>query len=694
MTTPALGTIRVDFQANLAKFVSDLDKSSNKMERWGQSVSKAVKPIETSLKGLGTKMSLTITAPLAALAIAATRAADPMGEFAQSVERLGLQAQQSLRPLGETLIGLFERARPLIEGGVRVVLTFSQAFAALPDPVKYTVVGIGAFVAILGPLAFATSAVVGTVGALGSAYTQLSFATRTSWFVLKSLGAGMAPVGKSITGGLTVPLKAALPALAAVGTGLAVVLAAATGFSLGKYFYDEFKIVQQTGAQLVLNFTKAWENIKFVALAAFPAIAIEWDVQVGRMQLRIAELVQTAADAVRELPSWLGGGADAAGSLDRVASELQSAALTRAFNAGIDTRVAKLREARDAAIAFAEEVRDASLRSIEQDFGGKDRKGGSPLDAMAADLRRAKDIVAREFPVLGQAIDSTIGRLWNGVSGLRGTVASLTGAFQQLFVLAPLPFVQTRKEAEAAARALKALEDRAKAIRDEVRTPQEVFAQRLAEAKSLAAAGLIDDQTFQRAAAKWRKELGELEKKATETFGDKIAGAIEGFSSRASDAWADFVFEGKRSFDELASAFGRMLLSMATNELAFKPLFAALGQAIGGAAGGTSQNPSGNAVNFSGQVGSTSFAGVPRVRGSVPDRAMHESAYGGAGVSVVINDHRSGGAPAQVSEGRGPDGRRTITVLIRDEVRGMVADGSLDRVMGSSYGLSRRGGGR
>ena len=63
----------------------------------------------------------------------------------------------------------------------------------------------------------------------------------------------------------------------------------------------------------------------------------------------------------------------------------------------------------------------------------------------------------------------------------------------------------------------------------------------------------------------------------------------------------------------------------------------------------------------------------------------------GGGVTVQVIDQRGSGARPEVSRGRGPDGRKLISLLIRDEVKWMMGDGSLDRAMATNYGAGRRG---
>ena len=66
------------------------------------------------------------------------------------------------------------------------------------------------------------------------------------------------------------------------------------------------------------------------------------------------------------------------------------------------------------------------------------------------------------------------------------------------------------------------------------------------------------------------------------------------------------------------------------------------------------------------------------------------SGGGDSGVSVVVNDMRSGGQQVETQEGRGPDGKRLISLTIRDEVKGQMKNGVYDPEMRSQYGATRQ----
>lgn len=95
----------------------------------------------------------------------------------------------------------------------------------------------------------------------------------------------------------------------------------------------------------------------------------------------------------------------------------------------------------------------------------------------------------------------------------------------------------------------------------------------------------------------------------------------------------------------------------------------------------------GGALGLMGEAGPEAV--MPLRRGS--DGRLGVSADGGGAVEVVINDMRSspGAERPEVSENRGPDGRRVISVMIRDEIRRQIRSGELDREMAGSYGMSR-----
>lgn len=89
-------------------------------------------------------------------------------------------------------------------------------------------------------------------------------------------------------------------------------------------------------------------------------------------------------------------------------------------------------------------------------------------------------------------------------------------------------------------------------------------------------------------------------------------------------------------------------------------------------------------LGLMGEAGPEGILPLERIGGKLGVNAA------GGGTTVQIIDQRGSGAAAQVSQSRGPDGAKVISVLIRDEVNSLLGSGSLDRSMRQNYGLSRR----
>ena len=114
------------------------------------------------------------------------------------------------------------------------------------------------------------------------------------------------------------------------------------------------------------------------------------------------------------------------------------------------------------------------------------------------------------------------------------------------------------------------------------------------------------------------------------------------------------------------------------------------GFAKGGIASGVLNGPT--AFPFSSKVGvageagdEVGFAPLRRIGGELGVAAT------GGDVMVQIVDQRGSGARPEVSSSRGDDGKKTIRILIRDEVRRGIGEGEFDKVLGSNFGLGRKG---
>lgn len=111
------------------------------------------------------------------------------------------------------------------------------------------------------------------------------------------------------------------------------------------------------------------------------------------------------------------------------------------------------------------------------------------------------------------------------------------------------------------------------------------------------------------------------------------------------------------------------------------------------AAGGIVSSPTLFAFANGGRLGLMGEAGpeaiMPLRRGA--DGKLGVAGGGGGGdVMVVVNDYRTkGGEQVGIEQSMGPDGKRMISVLIRDEVRRAFRNGEMDRDMSNNFGATR-----
>jgi len=304
--------------------------------------------------------------------------------------------------------------------------------------------------------------------------------------------------------------------------------------------------------------------------------------------------------------------------------------------------------------------------------------------------------------------------------------------------------IEARNKAEQEAIKLR---EKGEALTRSLRTAEEAYKAELAELNELLSAGAISQETFARAtedaydrmlraSQDWSagviralRDYGREAGDAARQFEDVTSSALKA----SEDAWVEWARTGKLSVGDFFSTLEEAALRAAYRLLIFKPMESFLEGLIGsfsfdffGSSGGSSTAPildapaygtGGYAVAHSGGViGRTPlprrsvdprvFDGAPRfhggglVAGEVPVIARQGEVIGwprqmreafGSEVVVQVIDQRSSGARPEVSSERGPDGKRLIRVLIRDEVNRGIAQGAFDQTMSSAYGINRRG---
>ncbi|MCK6475320.1 MAG: hypothetical protein L6Q35_00645 [Phycisphaerales bacterium] len=661
----SIGKLQIDFVANLAGFVSAVNKATSKVDQFAKATTERLRKVDAGLQQLGSKMTLKVTAPLLALAAVSVKAADQNKKFADTLERVGLQAQAAMKPLGRVLIDMFEQARPTIERGIALINGLALEFERLEPQTKRMIVMAGAIAAAIGPALLALSALGTIAKGVASAFALATTATQAFVGVLPALTKGLLAVG-----------------------------AAWGGWNIGGWLYDNFKPVQVFLAVAINWLEEAFEKVRFVGELAFESITLAFKKMVEAIAAdsTLTNLAATAA----ELTGNVGTGQ----------------ALRALGSTGVTPTESFADMAQRVTRAHAENMRligeslAVQLGDINREFDGQ---------GLAKD-NAGEDFVQRftqQISGAGTAVDDFIGKIQEVVQKAED-LGSAAGS----------PIVQTEKDLKRASEAAKQLEsDLEKAIQFRFEAyPKEKLRADIANLEALrdrlrtVAPGILDDATVQKLSDQWAKALDKLDKKTQETFGDKLNGAIEDFSKNMSDAFADLVVDGEASFEQLAKSFGKMLVSMFAQQMAFQPLMAGIGAAIGmpfGAGSGSTTVPAtgkamGGAFVRGSEVAPFARGGVVRgrtyfgMRGGLgmmgeagPEAIMPLERIGnklginaaGAGTTVIVENHT--GAPAEVEKSRGPDGRELTRVVVGVVKRAITA-GDLDKDMRQNFGVRRQ----
>lgn len=124
------------------------------------------------------------------------------------------------------------------------------------------------------------------------------------------------------------------------------------------------------------------------------------------------------------------------------------------------------------------------------------------------------------------------------------------------------------------------------------------------------------------------------------------------------------------------------------------PRFAAKGGVFGFARGGIASGmlagpvvfPFSRHIGVAGEAGpEVGFAPLRRIGGELGVRAV------GGDVIVQIIDQRRSGEKIEAQQTRYHDGRKMLRIMIRDEVKQGIGDGTFDRALSGAYGIQRRG---
>lgn len=204
------------------------------------------------------------------------------------------------------------------------------------------------------------------------------------------------------------------------------------------------------------------------------------------------------------------------------------------------------------------------------------------------------------------------------------------------------------------------------------------------------------------------------------TIGTNVADAIKGAFSNLETAFLDFIKTGKFNFAQFTQQILDDLLRIIVRATIIRPLAAGLlsfvpttGSAANSAgapsqtAGNVAANgmafdngirrfASGGIVNrptlFSYNHGKTGMMGEAGTEAILPlARSGGKLGVQASVTPVTINVINQSGAEVEQTESTGPNGERTIEMLIRAKVSKGIANGEYDKVLGASFGIGRRG---
>jgi len=188
------------------------------------------------------------------------------------------------------------------------------------------------------------------------------------------------------------------------------------------------------------------------------------------------------------------------------------------------------------------------------------------------------------------------------------------------------------------------------------------------------------------------KQLEEASKKALGAIEPEVQKVIS-VSSILEENFQSFFDNMQRGVAGAKDAFKRMAESILIQlaRLAAHKLFE---QFFGAGTSWNMKNPI-NIGGVAGGWGSRSF--ISDQSGAIPSTALSRSAPAGPSLGVAesspvsVNVINNAGAAVEVEQRQNNDGSLNIDILVERKVRGMIANGSMDRVMGATFGARRRG---
>jgi len=237
----------------------------------------------------------------------------------------------------------------------------------------------------------------------------------------------------------------------------------------------------------------------------------------------------------------------------------------------------------------------------------------------------------------------------------------------------------------------------AQKVWNDTMTSQERYNEEMEKLDTLVMDGLISWEVWSRAVTEAQDELDKLSGKG-EDFAQNVNNAVTGWASDFSSTLNDLVWEGNASFDELLRGFMKMITQMVIQSAVVKPLLSSFGFAFadGGvlshgrvqafARGGVVDSPTvfpmAKGAGLMGEAGPEAI--MPLHRGS--DGSLGVKAQG-SGSQVTVNIINNSSADISMEESEGPDGMKTLDILVDDIMADKLVGGKSSKALQSVYGL-------
>lgn len=123
------------------------------------------------------------------------KAREDTWDFAESFVVLKNRILLALQPLGQDLAEALENLQPALQGAVQTLANLTEAFSKLPAGIQKTIIVIGGFLALLGPVLLGISQLIPLVVSLGKAFASLG-----TFIAGGALLKGLASLGSLLVG--------------------------------------------------------------------------------------------------------------------------------------------------------------------------------------------------------------------------------------------------------------------------------------------------------------------------------------------------------------------------------------------------------------------------------------------------------------------------------------------------------------